>query len=255
MNTWPGLQTRTTAGSVVEGSLAEGFRLQIPPGPAGAYRWAQLDDYMQISRRHFLWQAPVKIELTMRASHPVIPGTWGFGLWNDPFSVNFGLGGMGRRLPALPNTAWFFFASPPNYLALCDHHPAQGLLAAVFSSPPAPGWMLLPAGLALPFLFWPPAGRQLRWVARKWVKEDAIRLDEDVTLFHSYGLEWSPASVRFSVDGQLCLETRTSPRGRLGLVIWIDNQYFSFLPTGRLQAGTLAFDQTAWLEIRNLRIG
>jgi hypothetical protein len=47
------------------------------------------------------------------------------------------------RLPALPNTAWFFFASPPNYLSLRDDLPAQGALAAVFRSPRLPASLLV----------------------------------------------------------------------------------------------------------------
>jgi hypothetical protein len=45
------------------------------------------------------------------------------------------------------------------------------------------------------------------------------------------------------------------PRGRLGLVIWIDNQYASLPPDGHVGYGTLANDQPAWLELEDLNLG
>jgi hypothetical protein len=96
--------TRTATGA---------WRLGIPPGLAGQYRLAQLDDYRRLPRRAFLWHPPLSLSLSARASHASIPGTWGFGLWNDPFGLAF-LQGGGVRTPALPNAAWFFIASPQN---------------------------------------------------------------------------------------------------------------------------------------------
>ena len=51
------------------------------------------------------------------ASSNSIPGTWGFGLWNDPFGLSLGFGGNPFRLPALPNAVWFFGASKESYLS------------------------------------------------------------------------------------------------------------------------------------------
>src|SRR5512135_1952178 len=91
------------------------WRLTIPPGSSQHYRLAQLDDYDALPRRAFSWEPPLSFALQARASARVIPGTWGFGLWNDPFGMGL-LGGTNvLGLPALPNTAWFFFASPQNY--------------------------------------------------------------------------------------------------------------------------------------------
>jgi hypothetical protein len=54
------------------------------------------------------------------------------------------------------------------------------------------------------------------------------------------------------VDEVLTLKTPTAPRGPLGLVLWIDNQYAAFPPNGRLGYGMLANPEPAWLEIRDI---
>ncbi len=252
------LQSRHTAGAGVfaagAGDETHTWHLQIPAGPAGQYRWAQLDDYLHRPRRQFLWQAPLRLELSARASAAGLPGTWGFGLWNDPFNASLGLNGMARRLPALPNTVWFFHAAPPNYLALSDHHPAAGFLAATFCAPRLPAALLAVGVPALPLLLWPPTARRLRRLGRYLVGEDAARLDLDVTAWHAYAFEWQQTEVRFFVDGALCFTTRCAPGGRLGVVVWIDNQYAAFHPEGRLQAGTLSNPAPAWLEVANLTL-
>jgi hypothetical protein len=230
------------------------WRLSIPAGEAGRYRLAQLDDYSRLARGSFRWRAPLSISLRARASSAAIPGTWGFGLWNDPFSMGL-LGGGGRpRLPALPDTAWFFFAAPPNYLSLRDDLPAQGWLAAAFQSPKWPP-LLLALGLpALPLLLAPPAARLLRRLARRLVRQDAVALACDPSEWHAYGLEWGQEQVCFRVDGVEVLRSGVVPRGPLGLVLWVDNQYMSIPPSGRVRYGTLANPAQAWIEISGLEI-
>ena len=233
---------------------ANHWRLRIPPGPGGRYRWAQLDDYSHLRRSAFRWAPPLRLNLRARVSHPDLPGTWGFGFWNDPFSVSMGLGGTARRLPVLPNAAWFFHASPPNYLALRDDHPAQGFLAATFASTHLPTPLLALAMPALPLLAWPLAARYLRRAARRLVREDGNVLPVDPTAWHTYGLEWLAESVRFAVDGQLHFETTEAPDPSMGLVLWIDNQYAAFPPTGRLRYGTLPNPEPRWLEVANIEV-
>lgn len=93
------------------------YRLSIPSGFADSYRLAQLDDYTKISRSGFPHRPSLNLSLLARTSSDSIPGTWGFGLWNDPFGLSLGFGGNPFRLPALPNAAWFFGASEENYLS------------------------------------------------------------------------------------------------------------------------------------------
>lgn len=195
------------------------------------------------------------LAMRARASDANIPGTWGFGLWNDPFSMGVLTGKGPLRLPALPNTAWFFFASHPNYLSLRDDLPAQGGLAATFQSPT---WAnaLLPFGIfLLPLMIMPPAARILRRIGRRIVRQAAVKLPTDPTEWHSYNLEWKIGRVSFQIDGSTILETEVTPCSRLGLVIWIDNQYLSFAPNGRLRYGMLASSEQNWIEVSELSLG
>ena len=113
-----------TSGSRVEEisqeNRGDAYRLWIPSGPAGKYRLAQLDDYTQKTRSRLPVHSPASLTLSARVSSDSIPGTWGFGFWNDPFGMSIGFGGKPWRLPALPNAVWFFGASKENYLSFRD---------------------------------------------------------------------------------------------------------------------------------------
>ncbi len=239
--------------AAIETLPEDGWRLRQPAGPAGSYRVVQLDDYRHLPRNRFRWQPPVTLSLNAQVSAADLPGTWGFGFWNDPFSFSLGVKGSSRRLPVLPNAAWFFYASPENYLSLRDDLPAHGLLAAVFRSPLIPSALLLPALVGLPALTVPAAARWLRRLARTFLRQDAARLDLSVTQPHEYRLEWQPGFVHFVVDGERVFESALTPRGRLGLVIWMDNQYAAWMPDGRLRFGLLP-NQAAHLNIFNLKM-
>ncbi len=248
------LQPLTTRGASIEVLPGGGFRLIIPAGPAGTYRVAQLYDTKNLLRREFLWQVPFHLELNARVSASNLPGTWGFGLWNDPFSASLGVAGGARKLPALPNAAWFFHASPQNYLTLRDDLPGNGFLTATFASPLTPALLFSPVVLVLPMLAWRPAARLLRRAARRLIVEDSAIQTLEASLWHSYEIDASDDGVRFSIDGELVFQTKILPRGRLGLVIWIDNQYAAFTPEGRLGYGTLENPDPAWLEVKDIKI-
>jgi len=70
--------------------------------------------------------------------------------------------------------------------------------------------------------------------------------------WHAYDLLWMPEQVVFCVDGAEVLRTNRSPRGRLGGVIWMDNQYFRFDPHGTVKFGNLAVPRSGWLEVRKI---
>jgi hypothetical protein len=250
----PAVYTRQNAGAVVQETSPGGWRLEIPAGPSGVYRWAQLDDHLQQARSTFPWRAPLRMELRARVSAPDLPGTWGFGFWNDPFSASLGVSGTARRLPALPNAAWFFFAGRPNYLALRDDHPAQGFLAATFSAVRVPSLLFAPGVVMLPFLALPLTARLLRRAARLLLREDAALVSADPTYWCDYRIDWHPDQVQFFVNGSEIFATRVSPHGPLGLVIWIDNQYAAFPPSGKLRTGTSPNPEPAWLELEGLEL-
>jgi hypothetical protein len=231
------------------------WRLEIPGGSGGEYRLAQLDDYRGLPRAAFPHQPPQALELECRASGEKLPGTWGFGLWNDPFSLSLGLGGGIRRFPALPNAAWFFFASPPNYLSFRDDLPAQGSLAAVFRGTHVPAPMLALGAPLLGLLAIPILGRRVRSVFRRWIKEEAAALSHNPRDWHHYRIEWEAERVSFWVDGFLAAETGISPQPPLGFVLWIDNQYAALPPDGRLAYGSLPNPEAAWIEVRGMALG
>ncbi len=246
------LRARLTAGARARRQEPQLWELGLAESDGTDYQVAQLDDYTGLSRRAFPWRAPVELQLRARISASDFLGTWGFGWWNDPFSVGLGLRGTTRRLPTLPNAAWFFHASPPNYLALRDDHPAVGLLAATFLAPRLPGALLVLGAPALALGFWSPTARLLRRLARLLVREDAAAVSADPTLWHDYSVRWEPDAVSFSVDGVEFFCTSVAPCGPLGLVIWIDNQYMAFPPKGPMALGTLA-NPAATLTLTNIR--
>ncbi len=242
---------------------AGSYTLELPasrPGTARCpYIVAQLDDYQGLARQDFRWRPPLTFSLRARMLNAHVPGTWGFGLWNDPFAM--GVGGWGLRLPVLPNAAWFFYASPPNYLSFRDDLPAQGFLAAVFRSSQIPTPWLALASPLLGMCLAPLTARLLRrWIAH-FVRQDALALDEFPFLtparlaeWHVYRITWRAEAVEFFVDGQRLLTTSVSPRGPLGLVLWLDNQYAAFRPDGQIAFGALPLASGSRLEAADLML-
>jgi hypothetical protein len=226
------------------------WRLQLPISDAKHYQLAQLDNYHGLARSRFPHRPPTQFSLRARASHRDLPCTWGFGFWNDPFGFSLGFGGNRWRLPALPNAAWFFFASPENHLALRDGIPGSGQLAAVFRSPRLPAFALAPA---TPLLALRASSRWLRKQAARVITQESVQLELDPTQWHSYALEWRADSVLFHVDDKLILQTQVSPQAPLSFVLWIDNQFAAWRPDGSLRYGVLP-TQESWLETQDLRL-
>jgi hypothetical protein len=239
---------KTPGASVVE--IENGWRLEIPAGPTGQYRLAQLDNY----HKEFPLSIPTTLSLRCRVSDRSLPGTWGFGFWNDPFTVSLGLQGTARRLPVLPNAVWFFYASGKNHLSFHDHLPGNGFLAQSFASPKIPSLLLAPGLLALPFMLWKPFAKWIRAIAAKIIRQDGIRLELDVTQWHEYSLIWGARYIEYIIDGKTVFKTDVSPAGPLGLVIWVDNQFAAFTPDGKISAGTEHNPTPAWIEITDLKI-
>jgi hypothetical protein len=244
------LRARQTARARVS-AIENGYRLVIPAGDKRHYRVAQFDDYAKSARKDFLHRPSLSLSLRARASAASIPGTWGFGLWNDPFGLSLGFGGNPLRLPALPNAAWFFHASQESYLSFSDK-PGNGFLAQTFRSPIFPLGRLIKVGVTLPF-----SRTKARAMINGIVEEDAVRLDVDVTEWHAYRLEWHPKRSAFWVDKVLVLETPVSPLPPLGLDIWIDNQFAAWGLDGKIGFGVLENTEPAWLEVKdlNLKVG
>ncbi len=241
---------------------SQAYRLLIPAGKANQYRLAQLDDYTQFKRNRFPLRLPLGLSLSARASSDSIPGTWGFGLWNDPFGLSLGFGGNPWRLPTLPNAIWFFGASKESYLsfknpagfdtsrksAVSTQPASNGFLAQSFRSPRFHP-LLIAAGLVLPF-----SRRKTRQLLGKVIGEDGVALRLDVTQWHSYRLDWREERVSFEVDDIQVFESHVSPNPPLGLVIWIDNQFAAFTPEGKMGFGVLENPEPASLEIKDIDV-
>lgn len=249
----PNLKEYVRGGGKIIQSNPSSWHLEIPVGSSGSYRLAQLDDYGGLSRRSFPWQPPINLRLRARASAHTIPGTWGFGLWNDPFGMIL-VKGSEVRFPSLPNSAWFFFASEPNYLSFRDDLPAQGQLAAVFRSPGKLPSRLFASMPLIPFVLLRPVARWLRRLVGRYVHQETLGLDLDPTLWHTFEIDWHLEGVVFQLDGQVLKEMSTPPNGPLGLVMWVDNQFASWSPNGELGYGTLKNDEAAWIEVEDLEL-
>jgi len=52
----------------------------------------------------------------------------------------------------------------------------------------------------------------------------------------------------------MVLETDRSPRGRLGFVAWIDNQYAVVTPRGNFKFGLLDAPFEQWMEVSEINV-
>lgn len=244
----PGLRWRRTqvgGGQLIVG--ADGLRLALASARHDRYADAQIDDYAGLARHHFPWRPPLRMTLRARASG-LLAGTAGFGFWNNPLAP-LRAGG-----PALPSAIWFFHASPPSNMALARGVPGLGWKAACIDAtqPAALAW----APLVAPILL---LNRRPGFYARTWPRiQRALRIAEaPITALDSrwsqYTLEWREGWARFDVDGTTVLETGRPPRGPLGFVAWLDNQWAVVTPQGHFGWG-LVDTGAQWLDLRQLRI-
>jgi hypothetical protein len=218
---------------------------------ANHYSNAQIDDYQGLARRDFWWRPPLRLTVRARFSHPagILSGTAGFGFWNDPFLMT------GLRRPALPRVVWFFYSSPPSNMKLDLHCPGPGWKAGAMDATRWPFFALLPAApLAIPLM-------RLEWLYHRcWpLGQRAVGVSEALlpvamTDWHEYALDWQSRQVHFWVDGHRVLATPIAPKGPLGFVLWLDNQYMVVTPWGNFGYGLLAQPEQQWLEISSLAI-
>ncbi|MCB9076825.1 MAG: hypothetical protein H6631_04485 [Anaerolineaceae bacterium] len=236
------------------GSLAftgQGLRLSNYATTATTYTNAQIDDYQNLSRRHFLWQPPLTLTVRARFSHPagVLSGTAGFGFWNDPFMMT------GRRRPALPRVVWFFYSSPPSNMKLDLGTPGHGWKAGTLDAIRWPFFALLPiAPIAVPLMNIERLYRACWPIGQRAIGVSEALVPVAMTDWHTYDIDWQCHQVRFSVDSQTLLDCRSSPRGPLGFVLWLDNQYMVVTPWGAFGAGLVAEPNEQWMEVSCLKL-
>lgn len=228
-----------------------GVRLGLQNAKAARYHDAQLDDYHALARSQMLWRAPLRLSLRARFSHrsEQLLGTAGFGFWNHPIPL------LRSPWPALPRALWFFFGSPPSNMKLDLQTPGFGWKAATIDASRLGFLLLAPtAPFAFPLMRIPALARALWPIGQTALGVREAPISAAMDEWHSYQIEWQAERTRFWVDDQLVLESRFVPRGPLGLVIWMDNQYAIVTPQGRFGAGLIEIEGEQWLEIADLRI-
>lgn len=216
------------------------------------YHDAQITDY-DVAQRNFQYKPPLR--MTVRAytsTHPNdLRGTLGFGFWNHPFVP------MERGF-RLPQALWFFFGAPPNDMALAMDVPGHGWKAATINAAQASFVALLPtAPVAIPLMNVPALYRTLWPIGQRAIGVAETVIDSNLlTSEHTYTLEWLPDEARFYVDGELVQRaTRAVPKGALGFIAWIDNQYAIVSPKGRFKFGGLsALPQMQSLVLQEVKI-
>jgi hypothetical protein len=233
--------------------LLDRVELQLPP--ASFYADAQLDDTQNLSRAQFRWNPPLRFSARARTSLPEPRGTFGFGFWNDPFSLSLGMGGAARKLPAAPQCAWFFYGSPPHDLALAEGLAGSGWKAQTLTFRPIPSLLLAPVGAGGVLLAsLPPLRRWAFSQARRFYAAEEKLLAVDPSAWHEYAIEWTATEARFFVDGKESLASSHPPRPPLGLVLWIDNQYAVASPEKGFGFGVLPLEREQSLELEDARI-
>lgn len=224
-------------------------RLTLPAVTSRVYSDAQLDDYRRLPRWRLPDRPPARVSLRARASHARPAGTLGFGFWNDPFTLSGGV-------LAAPNTAWFFYASPPSDIALADGVSGCGWKAATLNAGRYPSLLIAPAALAAVALTrLPGLGGPVMSAARRFAQAREAALDDiALTDWHTYELEWLERQAILRVDGEERLRSPTSPRGPLGFVLWMDNQYAVASRGGRFGFGLCEVGEEQWLEVDALSL-
>ena len=251
--------TKTCIGTGTLSIVDSALRMGLASTQQGQYTDAQIDDYAGRVRSAFPWKPPLRMEIRSRSSLPaatpestsefqnILHGTAGFGFWNYPFSIR-------GDILMLPESIWFFYASPPSNMALVPGIPGWGWKAQVVHSMRVETLVAV-VPTALTTVWGRIVGNtQLaaRWMQRLSGASEAL-LPIEMTDWHTYTLEWRESAATFWVDDVLVLRVPHPPTRPLGFVAWLDNQYAVATPQGVLRFGTVS-SGSQWLDIDSIKI-
>ena len=226
------------------------YRLVLPPLAQG-YGDAQVQDYGGRRRRHYPWRQGTHLQLRACFSHEAdeMQGTAGFGFWNAPF------GDPSARWPALPQAVWFFFGSAPNDLPFRAEGAGQGWFVGTMD---AGRIRALPLAPLAPLVVWGNRWPRFKKRVWPWVQQQLgisyAPLPTRMGEWHTYGLRWQATGCQFVVDGQVVWETPLAPRGPLGFVGWVDNQYMMATAEGVFRWGVVSTPAEQWLALAEVQI-
>ena len=152
--------------------------------------------------------------------------------------------------------AWLAGSTRPEVIVSCATStalPGWGWKAQVVDALRPASFLLAPlAPLAVGLMNLPPLYRALYPPIRRTLGIAEAIVPAEMTAWHTYTLEWGERTVRFGVDGETFLSDAPAPRGPLGFVLWLDNQYLVATPQGRVRWGLLEVAGEQWLEVGQL---
>jgi hypothetical protein len=229
------------------------------PATIGGYADAQIDDYavgaLRSGERKIRfqgsWWPGTSMSVKARFSHASahLLGTAGFGFWNAPW------GDPTVGALALPRATWFFFASSPSDLPFAHERKGRGWFAATIDATMRQALLLAPLAPAVVLMNQIGRLRRAIWPGIRHRLGISHRLlDVEMSEWHQYELNWLPGDCSFAVDGVTILQTSHSPRGPLGFVCWLDNQYLVATNRGRFRWGVIPTKEKQWIEVADLTI-
>jgi len=204
------------------------------------YSDAQVDDYTMLSRRNYLWKAPLRMSVKARFvfsdgknnESGSFQGTAGFGFWNNPFTFDGGI-------HALPEAIWFFYASSRSQMVLINSGKGNGWKTQVIHSVKWENLInFIPTATAVLLAkLTKITSYALYWIERFSGVEETI-LKQNMDSWHTYEIEWKKKDAIFYVDGVKVMVAKKPPLQPLGFVAWVDNQYSVVIPQGSVRFGT-----------------
>jgi len=97
---------------------------------------------------------------------------------------------------------------------------------------------------------------QLLWpIAQRAMGVSEYLLDLNLlTKPHTYTLDWLDDSLEFGIDGLVVHKSPVAPRGAMGFVAWIDNQYAIVKPQGSMSFGYASIQNEQSLILTDIKL-